>query len=169
MKTAKPPAVHTPIADTIQQRPKIYWVLKRWGGQTTATAARYGVSVYENPFEHEGLGSHGDDSPQDLLKRLKEIGWKTDNFTNSSDKFARVEVTRAGFNVICFPSYRAALAAHKGERSESSLPACPFCRLSDQLEAINWTSERNDGSEFIGEAVKCHRCEAIAPLSAWKF
>lgn len=148
-------------------RPNVYWVMKRWGGRSAATAARYGVSIYENPFEHEGLSGVANKSPQDLMRRLKKIGWKTAAFTNSPEKIARVEVTRAGFNVVYFPSYAAAVEAHKCKPSEAGLPACPFCRLSDQLDITAWTNERMDGSEYTGDAVRCLRCDAIAPLTAW--
>jgi hypothetical protein len=35
------------------------------------------------------------------------------------------------------------------------------------LEIITWNSERHDGTEYQGDAVKCCRCEAIAPVDAW--
>lgn len=167
MKTANPPITAVPAAAIISPRPRVYWVLKRWGGRSAATAARYGVPIYENPFEHEGMCKNGDSTPQELMKRLREIGWKTAQLTNSSEKIARVEVTRAGFNVIYFPSYADAVKAHKGEPSETALCACPFCHLVDQLEIINWENERADGSEYIGDAVRCNRCDAIAPMAAW--
>ena len=44
---------------------------------------------------------------------------------------------------------------------------CPFCNRTDLLEIYPWTSERPDGTEYQGDAVKCHRCEAIAPVEAW--
>ena len=60
----------------------------------------------------------------------------------------------------------AAVDASK-EVAENPLPKCPFCRLSDQLEEVNWSNERADGSEYIGLAVRCNRCSAIAPVAAW--
>jgi hypothetical protein len=45
---------------------------------------------------------------------------------------------------------------------------CPFCRRSDSLETLNWSQERYDGTEYIGEAVRCNRCDCIAPLEAWQ-
>lgn len=47
-----------------------------------------------------------------------------------------------------------------------SIP-CPFCGLTDMIETIQWTSERPAGSEYQGDAMKCYRCEAIAPVKAW--
>ena len=44
---------------------------------------------------------------------------------------------------------------------------CPFCHQADMLEIMTWTSERRDGTEYNGSAIKCHRCEAIAPANAW--
>lgn len=45
---------------------------------------------------------------------------------------------------------------------------CPFCRQTDCLETIAWTSERRNMTEYQGDAVKCHCCEAIAPATAWE-
>ena len=47
------------------------------------------------------------------------------------------------------------------------LPPCPFCRRKDLLEIIYWSTERPDGSEYMGHAVRCNRCDAIASLPAW--
>ncbi len=44
---------------------------------------------------------------------------------------------------------------------------CPFCNRTDMLKIHPWTSERQDGTEYQGDAVKCHRCEAIATVEAW--
>ncbi len=44
---------------------------------------------------------------------------------------------------------------------------CPFCLKTDELEIYNWSQERRDGTEYIGEAMRCHRCEAIATMGAW--
>jgi len=146
---------------------KFYWVTKRWGGTSKETAARYGVPVYENPFEHEGLCDKGASSPQILMKRLRELGWKPSHFTDSSEKFARIEITRTGFNVVYFPSYAAAVAAWKTPGGKV-LAECPFCQLSDRIEIISWSNERADGSEFIGDAVRCNRCDAVVPLHLWQ-
>ncbi len=53
------------------------------------------------------------------------------------------------------------------EAPPSHLPDCPFCHQDDELEILDWTTERRDGSEFIGEAVRCNRCDAFAPLAKW--
>lgn len=47
-----------------------------------------------------------------------------------------------------------------------SIP-CPFCGKIDMLEIMHWSQERRDGTEYDGDAVRCHRCEAIAPIAAW--
>jgi hypothetical protein len=44
---------------------------------------------------------------------------------------------------------------------------CPFCKQTDMLEIILWSNERADGNEYNGNAVRCNRCDAIAPLSTW--
>lgn len=94
------------------------------------------------------------------------LGWKPSCFTNTTNQFARVQVTPTSLNVDSFASYAAAVAASKAA-SEAPLPKCPFCLLSDQLEEVNWSNERADGSEYIGLAVRCNRCSAIAPVAVW--
>ena len=47
------------------------------------------------------------------------------------------------------------------------LPPCPFCQRADLLEEIHWSNEREDGTEFDGPAIRCNRCDAIAPAAAW--
>ncbi len=167
--TTSPQSPETRAPELIPQRPKVYWVLKRWGGTSEAEAARFGLTAYKNPFEHEGLTKVSYSRPQDLMKYLRGVGWKTAAFTNSREKFARVEVTRAGFNVVYFESYAAAVEAHKGVPSEAGLAACPFCHLADQLEIIGWPEEGAGGTDHMGEGegVRCNRCECMAPLSAW--
>ncbi|MEP2776790.1 MAG: hypothetical protein ABJQ29_11385 [Luteolibacter sp.] len=44
---------------------------------------------------------------------------------------------------------------------------CPFCKRTDSLEIIHWTSERKDGAEYEGDAVKCNRCDCIASVDSW--
>lgn len=44
---------------------------------------------------------------------------------------------------------------------------CPFCKRTDLLEVHPWTSERPDGTEYQGDAVRCNRCQAIAPVETW--
>lgn len=169
MKTTKP-TITTPdqSAPKTYQAGASYWILKIWGGRSAATAAAYGVSVCENPWPHDGLSTKGEDTPQELMKDLRARGWKISRFTNSRFQcIARVDVTASGFNLVCFPNYAAAVAAHKAQRDGKGLPACPFCRLADMLEIIGWSTERNDGSEYIGPAVRCNRCDAIAPKAAW--
>jgi hypothetical protein len=51
--------------------------------------------------------------------------------------------------------------------STATLADCPLCRKSDCLEIVDWIHERKDGTEYHGEAVRCNRCDAIAPLRAW--
>jgi hypothetical protein len=47
-----------------------------------------------------------------------------------------------------------------------SIP-CPFCKLADSLEIIAWNNLRTDGTEYQGDAVRCNRCDAIAPAAKW--
>jgi hypothetical protein len=44
---------------------------------------------------------------------------------------------------------------------------CPYCGKTDELEIVNWSQERRDGTEYIGDAMRCHRCESIVTLAAW--
>lgn len=67
---------------------------------------------------------------------------------------------------VNYPSYEPALAAHE-KAIPNHLPGCPFCHQSDLLETIEWVHERKDQSEFHGEAVRCNRCDVIAPLPIW--
>ena len=202
----------------------VYWILKRWGGTTAATAEAWGLGpAYENPQPHEGLCQGGYLTPQELMKDLRQKDWKPSQFTNSPFQcFARVDATSCGFTLVCFPSYTSAVADHndrvqtqkrktaslvppttattptgltfpsspegKAEGREiavdQSIPynnlvlaakqsddvplkVCPFCRCGDLLEEIDWSNERADGSEYIGPAIRCNRCDAIAPAAAW--
>jgi len=56
----------------------------------------------------------------------------------------------------------------KRRRMNPALKNCPFCDKTDHLEILTLTTERPDGSEFIGDAVKCTLCEALAPLIVWQ-
>jgi hypothetical protein len=62
----------------------------------------------------------------------------------------------------------AAEAARTAESQKSALKPCPFCGLADRLEIMDWTHERRDGTESEGDAVKCNRCDAIAPVGVWQ-
>ena len=44
---------------------------------------------------------------------------------------------------------------------------CPFCKRTDSLEIISWSHERDDGSEYIGDAVKCNRCDSVSSVESW--
>lgn len=44
---------------------------------------------------------------------------------------------------------------------------CPFCNRTDSLEILDWCSERRDGTEYEGDAVRCNRCDAIASAESW--
>ena len=71
--------------------------------------------------------------------------------------------------LIPFPPSQAPGAAQEKAKEipPLHLPECPFCRREDELEIINWSNERADGGEYIGEAVRCNRCDAVAPLHTW--
>ena len=47
---------------------------------------------------------------EELMKRLRTLGNKTSQFTDSDKKFARVRITAGGFSVTYYPSYAAAKA-----------------------------------------------------------
>jgi len=69
--------------------------------------------------------------------------------------------------VTDFTDMSASETSPTGCNSEARLPACPFCHLADQLETIAWSDERADGRQYNGDAVRCNRCNAIAPLFTW--
>lgn len=165
---APAPTTPAPTTPAVYPRKASYWTVKGWGGISAAAADFCGIKTYLNPLEHEGLCCHGYDSPQALMKELRKWGRKPSQFNTSIERFARVEVTSSGFNVVYFPSYRAAVETHACKSSKAVLCACPFCHRADQLDIIGWTHEREDGSEYIGDAVKCNRCDAIAPLNVWQ-
>lgn len=62
------------------------------------------------------------------------------------------------------PEIDAKPAASKGQQ----LKPCPFCKKTDRLSLIQWIHERPNGGEFKGDAVKCDRCDAIAPLAVFQ-
>ena len=59
-----------------------------------------------------------------------------------------------------------ALAAYQYS-PDAPLPECPFCLKNDRLERLEWYTERPDGSDYEGPAVRCNRCYAVAPAAAW--
>jgi hypothetical protein len=44
---------------------------------------------------------------------------------------------------------------------------CPFCMKTDELEIVTWSHERRNGTEYLGDAMRCHRCESVVTLAAW--
>lgn len=56
----------------------------------------------------------------------------------------------------------------KCKATPPKLKPCPFCKKSDRLSLIHWIHERANGAEFNGDAVKCDRCDAIAPLAVFQ-
>lgn len=58
-------------------------------------------------------------------------------------------------------------ASHKLDALDPLAMPCPFCLKTDELEIRRWSQERRDGTEYDGDAVRCHRCEAIATMAAW--
>lgn len=70
-------------------------------------------------------------------------------------------------STIVLPSPPSHSVKPTNQSHQPDLPACPFCNRTDEIEVINWSNERADGSEYCGEAVKCNRCDAIAPLGTW--
>ena len=56
--------------------------------------------------------------------------------------------------------------AHLEDDALTATP-CPFCKRTDSLEILPWSSERRDGMEYKGDAVRCNRCDAIASAESW--
>lgn len=151
-----------------ETRSSSYWTLSYSPAVTAEQGAALAIPP-DNGFPH-ALTRHQCGTAQELMEALVKIGRTPDQFTGSSDRFCRVDMMPRGFNVVCFPSYAAALLSDdeaKAPRCSEINPPCPFCRQADRLETIGWTNDRADGSEYVGDAVRCNRCDAIAPLPAW--
>jgi len=59
----------------------------------------------------------------------------------------------------------------QNDRSESTpakLPRCPFCMKADMIQELWWAWEAFDGSEHESPALRCNRCNAIAPKPVWE-
>lgn len=175
MKKSKPSAtgstLPTPVNLTETPLPvgSSYWTLSISAEVSPMTAATYRVPPAKG-YPH-GLTSHQCGTAKELMDALAKVGRKPAQFTSSTSNFARVEITLDGFRVTRFPSFAAAHANDQGEnpaRASKILPACPFCNCFDRVEIINWSNERADGSEYIGRGARCNRCDAVAPLPAWR-
>lgn len=89
------------------------------------------------------------------------------NITTDEGKQLRECAAKTGQTIAQF--VRKAVVERLSKLTDDALTAipCPFCKQTDMLEITAWTSERKDGTEYTGDAVKCHGCEAIAPVEAW--
>lgn len=83
-----------------------YWTIKR---EDMAPPKSWGVSKIEYHPHH--LLEFKFVRVKDLMRRLRELGWKPSRFKNSDNRFARVRFTRRGFRVTFFDSYSSALRA----------------------------------------------------------
>lgn len=112
---------------------------------------------------------------KELMHQLRGYGWKPSRFSNCPQKLTRIELHENGFSAVHFDSYAKALEddeqrmekASKASRKRSSY-SCPFCGHADRLRKTRWTHERPDGSEYMGTALICDRCDAVAPAHLWK-
>ncbi len=153
-----------PEKSTPQNR---YWTL--WRGDDAAARTAYGMPPRDTPeFPHEGICSFGFLTPGELMADLLTKNWSKDPFDHAPNRFALVQITPAGLNVTAFDTYAAAVKAHKDGEDPEKLKPCPFCGRRDKLVMIDWTHERPDGTEYNGDAVKCDRCDAIAPLAVFQ-
>lgn len=166
--------------------PARYWILWRNDDAQMRTALRM-PAASENRFPHQGLCTGGFESPGELMADLVSKGWRKDALDHQPNRIALVETTSSGIRVNAFPTYATAVRADAAFKKSPPTPPvrpkidtklsdsegpqlkpCPFCKKADRLSLINWTHERPDGTEYIGEAVKCDRCDAIAPLAVFQ-
>lgn len=161
LKTVPSPktAGNTPISPLVR-----YWVL--WRNDDAEMRKAFNMPARgQVRFSHEGICSFGFPTPGELMDDLRSKGWRDDALDHAANRIAMVEITSSGLSVTAFDTLAAAIKAHKAGEEPENLKPCPFCGKSDRLVVIDWTHERPDGSEYIGDAVKCDRCDAIAPLA----
>lgn len=164
LKTVPSPktAGNTPIPPLVR-----YWVL--WRDDDAEMRKAFNMPVPDEVrLPHAGLCSFGFPTPGELMDDLRSKGWRDDALDHAANRIAMVEITSSGLSVTAFETLAAAIKAHKAGEDPEKLKPCPFCGKSDRLVVIDWTHERPDGSEYIGDAVKCDRCDAIAPLTVFQ-
>ena len=129
-----------------------------------AAPAKWKCSPRENP-PHGQLCIFQYGTLKALVKMAVERGHDRARLVN----LARVRISENGYRVEMFPTLAEARVADAA--SKRAKPAekacCPFCKQSDRLRGVNWTHEHPDGTEFIGPALICDRCDAIAPAGLW--
>jgi hypothetical protein len=96
-----------------------------------------------------------------LVKRLAEFEIPRAGVAN----LARMRLSEDGFQVEYFATLAAALAA---EKETTGKDCCPFCMKSDMIEEIEWSGERFDGTDFRLPALRCNRCDMLAPKGIWQ-
>ena len=144
-----------------------YWIL--WRNDDAQMRAAFGMPpASEKRFPHQGLCAVGFESPSELMADLASKGWRKDALDHQPNRIALVETTPTGIRVTEFPTYAAAVKAHKTGEDPGKLKPCPFCGKRDKLVLIDWTHERPDGTEYIGDAVKCDRCDTVVPLAVFQ-
>lgn len=156
-----------------------YWALWRSADDAGLREA-WGVSPrVSRHFPHEALCRCGFDTVTELIQDLISKNWKPEDLDGTLDRLAWIVPAANGMTVHAFASIRdaeefeAGLATDRNNRGEfagnaDDLPACPFCRAADKLQILEWSTERADGSELQGPAVRCNRCDTISPLATWR-
>jgi hypothetical protein len=89
------------------------------------------------------------------------------NITSEEGKQLRECAAKTGQTVEQFVrKFTLEACAKLADDALTAIP-CPFCNRTDMLIILRWTNERPDGTEYIGDAVKCERCDAIAAVESW--
>jgi hypothetical protein len=101
------------LADMSAIRSGTYWVMAIMDGTTQAEADFYGVEAKHAEVPHPKLTNFSQSSPAALLRALRKCDkWSPCCFNNTNRKIARVKLTRHGFTVRIFNTYREACTAH---------------------------------------------------------
>lgn len=125
MKTAMKTTTSTPLAATAPP-PRYYWILQRESSPELAKLAQVAPSI---DYPHSGLTDGQARTAKELMKKLRTKGWKVSGVNNTRSMFARVQITKYGFNVVRFATYAAAVAddekraAAAKARRKAALPA----------------------------------------------
>lgn len=154
----------------------IYWTVQR-APTSDETRERFELGPKQVETPHSRLTVLQFPTVKQLMTHLRTISeyWNPRLFS-MGERLVRVQIFENGLNLVMFPSYAAAVAddqarekfAKQSKSPVNEVKPCPFCRRFDQLEIIRMIKERRDGTEFDGEVVKCHRCEAEARLDLWQ-
>jgi hypothetical protein len=155
--SVKIPTVRERYSDAEGRDSGVYWTIKQASRQVTGS-----VSATEEP-PHSELCIFQFGTLKPLVTLLEDKGWKRSWMNN----LARVKLSEGGYQVEIFPTLADARAA-EAERlprlgKVTRKHCCPFCMKSDALRETTWNLERVDGSEFVGPALICDRCNAVVP------